>query len=62
MMIRRSKEKEINREYLYYLMNDVGLLNDYELYEAGITFDEYDDPDDEVLEKLENFRDKKSRD
>lgn len=43
-------------------MNDVGLLNDYELYEAGITFDEYDDPDDRVLEKLEDYRDKKSRD
>lgn len=61
-MIRRKKDDEINREYLYYLMNDVGLLNDYELYEAGITFDEYDNPDDGVLEKLEDYRDKKSRD
>lgn len=59
-MIRRKKEDQINREYLYYLMNDVGLLNDYELYEAGITFDEYDNPDDEVLEKLEDYRDKQS--
>ena len=61
-MIKRNREEDINREYLYYLMNDVGLLNDYELYEAGITFDEYDDPDDRVLEKLEDYRDKKSRD
>lgn len=60
MVIRRKKEEQINREYLYYLMNDVGLLNDYELYEAGITFDEYDNPDDEVLEKLEDYRDKQS--
>ena len=41
-------------------MNDIGLLNDYELYEAGITFDEFDNPDDEVLEKLEDYRDKQS--
>ena len=59
-MIRRKDDDSINREYLYYLMNDVGLLNDYELYEAGITFDEFDNPDDEVLEKLEDYRDKQS--
>ena len=54
-MIRRKDDDSINREYLYYLMNDIGLLNDYELYEAGITFDEFDNPDDEVLEKLEEY-------
>ena len=59
-MIRRKDDYSINREYLYYLMNDIGLLNDYELYEAGITFDEFDNPDDEVLEKLEDYRDKQS--
>ena len=59
-MIRRNDDDSINREYLYYLMNDIGLLNDYELYEAGITFDEFDNPDDEVLEKLEDYRDKQS--
>lgn len=59
-MIRRRDDDSINREYLYYLMNDIGLLNDYELYEAGITFDEFDNPDDEVLEKLEDYRDKQS--
>ncbi len=59
-MIRRKDDDSINREYLYYLMNDIGLLNDYELYEAGITFDEFDNPDDEVLEKLEDYRDKQS--
>lgn len=59
-MIRRGES--INKEYLYYLMNDVGLLNDYELNEIGISFDEYDDPDEEVLDKIEEYRDKKSRD
>lgn len=52
----------INKEYLYYLMNDVGLLNDYELNEIGITFDEYDEPNEEVLNKIEEYRDKKSKD
>lgn len=61
-MIRRGNNDSINREYLYYLMNDLGLLNDYDLNEIGITFDEYDDPDDEVLDKIEDYRDKKSRD
>ena len=40
-------------------MNDVGLLNDYDLNEIGITFDEYDNPTDEVLDKIEDYRDKK---
>lgn len=60
-MIGKSNDK-INREYLYYLMNDVGLLNDYALNEIGISFDEYDNPDESVLEKIEDYRDKKSRD
>lgn len=60
-MIRKSNDS-INREYLYYLMNDVGLLNDYALNEIGISFDEYDNPDEGVLEKIEDYRDKKSRD
>lgn len=58
----RKKNDFINREYLYYLMNDVGLLNDYELHEIGITFDEFDNPNEEILEKIENYRDKKNRD
>ena len=58
----RKKTDSINREYLFYLMNDIGLLNDYELYEAGVSFDEFDEPNDQVLEKLEDYRDKKSRD
>lgn len=60
-MIKRGNDS-INREYLYYLMNDLGLLSDYDLHEIGISFDEYDEPDDEILEKLENYRDQKSRD
>ena len=60
-MIRRNKNKDdnINREYLYYFMNDVGLLNDYDLYEIGISFDEYDNPDEEILDLIENYRDRK---
>ena len=58
-MIKRNREDSINREYLYYLMNDVGLLNDYELYEIGISFDEYDNPDEEILDLIENYRDRK---
>jgi len=48
---------QFNEEYFNYLLNDTGLLSDYDLFEAGITFDEYDDPTDEVIEKLENYRD-----
>lgn len=58
-MIKKNREEDINREYLYYLMNDVGLLNDYDLYEIGISFDEYDNPDEEVLDLIEDYRDKK---
>ncbi len=58
-MIKRNREDSINREYLYYLMNDVGLLNDYDLYEIGISFDEYDNPDEEILDLIENYRDRK---
>lgn len=57
-MIRRE-EDSINREYLYYLMNDLGLLNDYDLNEIGISFDEYDNPSEEVLDKIADYRDKK---
>lgn len=55
----KKNNNSINREYLYYLMNDVGLLNDYELNEIGISFDEYDEPDEKVLDKIEDYRNKK---
>ena len=57
-MIRRE-ENTIEKEYLYYLMNDLGLLNDYDLNEIGISFDEYDNPSEEVLDKIADYRDKK---
>ena len=60
-MIRRE-ENTIEKEYLYYLMNDLGLLNDYDLNEIGISFDEYDNPNEEVLDKIADYRDKKKRD
>ena len=40
-------------------MNDLGLLNDYELDNLNISFDDFDNPDDQVIEKLENYRDTK---
>lgn len=52
---------KLNREYMDYLLSDIGLLSDYDLFEADITFDEYDDPSDEVIEKLENYRDRLQR-
>lgn len=58
----RKTNNSINCEYLYYLMNDIGLLNDYELNEIGISFDEYDNPTEEVLNKIENYLYKKRRD
>ena len=58
-MLINKKKYSINREYLYYLMNDLGLLNDYELDNLDISFDDFDDPDDEVVEKLEKYRDTK---
>lgn len=58
-MLINKKKSSINREYLYYLMNDLGLLNDYELDNLSISFEDFDDPDDEILEKLENYRDTK---
>ena len=55
-MIKKNKN-DINREYLYYLMNDLGLLNDYAMEEIGISFDQFDNPSDETLEKIENYID-----
>lgn len=51
----------LNNEYLNYLMNDLGLLTDYDLHEIGISYDEYHNPDEEVLTKIENYKDKKNR-
>ena len=58
----RTEEDSINKEYLYYLMNDLGLLNDYDLNEIGITYEEYHNPNEEVLDKITDYRDKKKRD
>lgn len=50
-----------NEDYLNFLISDLGLLNDYDLYEIGITYEEYHNPTDEVLEKIEAYKDKKRR-
>ena len=60
-MIRRE-ENTIEKEYLYYLMNDLGLLNDYDLNEIGITYEEYHNPNEEVLDKITDKKKKKKRD
>lgn len=59
-MIRRE-EDPIKREYLYYLMNDLGLLNDYDLNEIGISYEEYHNPTEKVLDKITDYRDKKKK-
>ena len=58
----KKNDDSFNKEYLYYLMNDLGLLSDYDLHEIGISFDEYDNPNEDILDKIENYRDQKSRD
>ena len=58
-MLINKKKSSINREYLYYLMNDLGLLNDYELDNLDISYEDYEDPDDEMIAKLENYHDTK---
>lgn len=50
-----------NEEYLHYLMNDLGLLTEYDLHEIGITEDEYHNPTEEVLFKIEDYKNKKNR-
>ena len=54
-------KNKMNEEYLNYLMNDLGLLKDYDLYEIGISYDEYHNPTEEVLDKIEEYKDRKSR-
>lgn len=56
--MKEKRKSNMYEEYLYYLMNDVGLLNDYQLNEIGISFDEYENPDEYVLEKIEDYRNK----
>ena len=58
-MIKKKTKKntiDINQEYLYYLMNDLGLLNERELYEAKITSEEWENPTEQTLERLEIYK------
>ena len=58
-MIKKKTKKntiDINQEYLYYLMNDLGLLNERELYEANITSEEWENPTEQTLEGLEIYK------
>ena len=54
-----KKKSSINREYLYYLMNDLGLLNDYELEMLDISYDDFEEIDDSMINKIEKYRDQK---
>lgn len=58
MIKKKTKKKtiDINQEYLYYLMNDLGLLNERELYEANITSEEWENPTEQTLERLEIYK------
>ena len=54
-----KKRLSINREYLYYLMDDLGLLSDYELDMLDISYDDFEEIDDSMINKIEKYRDQK---
>lgn len=54
-----KKKSLINREYLYYLMNDLGLLDDYELDVLDISYNDFEDISDSMIDKIEKYRDQK---
>ena len=54
-----KKKSSINREYLYYLMDDLGLLDDYELDMLDISYDDFEEIDDSMINKIEKYRDQK---
>ena len=63
-MIRKKMKKntiDINQEYLYYLMNNLGLLNESELYDANITSEEWENPTEQTLDRLEIYREKRKK-
>ena len=53
-------EKYFN-EYCDYVLSDIGFLRDEELYDLGISYEEYMNPDERVMEKLETYRDRSKR-
>lgn len=53
-------EKYFN-EYCDYILSDIGFLKDEELYDLGISYEEYMNPDERVMEKLETYRDRSKR-
>ena len=40
-------------------MNDLGLLNESKLYEANITSEEWENPTEQTLERLEIYKEKR---
>lgn len=53
-------EKYFN-EYCDYILSDIGFLRDEELYDLGISYEEYMNPDERVMEKLETYKDRSKR-
>ena len=43
-------------EYSNYVLSNIGFLSDEELYDLNISYEEYMDPSDEVLFKLESYK------
>lgn len=43
-------------EYSNYVLSNIGFLSDEELYDLDISYEEYMDPSDEVLFKLESYK------
>ena len=40
-------------------MDDLGLLNDYELEMLDISYDDFEEIDDNMINKIEKYRDQK---
>ena len=53
-------EKYFN-EYCDYVLSDIGFLKDEELYDLGISYEEYMNPDERIMDKLETYRDRSKR-
>ena len=53
-------EKYFN-EYCDYILSDIGFLKDEVLYDLGISYEEYMNPDERIMEILENYKDMSKR-
>lgn len=60
-MIIKKNKTNFEEEYLYYLMNDLGLLTESQLYDAKITSEEWDNPTEKTLILLEEYKEKRKK-